>query len=199
MDVSQALEQLDEIRHHITRSEVYRGYRSRTVAVTGASGLIAAAALSYLWPNANEQSRIGCWVAVAAFNLALVAWEVLGDYGNHKTDHQRRVTQKTVGQFLPAICFGALLTAAAMDIEGCRPLLPGIWTGLYAMGVFSSRPYMPRGIGWVGAFYLASSAVLLAGSSWALSQPWAMGGVFGTGQLLLAYVLYKNLERTNVL
>jgi hypothetical protein len=196
MDVSQALEQLDEIRHHLGRSEVYRGYRSKTIALTGVTGVLAAAGLAYFWPQAEAQERVGFWVAIAAFNLALVAWEVLGDYGNHKTDHQRKVTQRTVGQFLPSLAFGALLSVALAGQGGeTIELLPGIWAGLFALGIFSSRPYLPRGVGWVGAYYLVASALLLCHPASALVSPWAMGGSFGVGQGLMAYVLYQNLER----
>lgn len=196
MNVSQALEQLDEIRHHLSRNEVYRGYRSRTIAFTGVSGLLAAASLAYLWPTATASARIGFWVALAALNLAVVAWDVLGDYGNHHSEHQKKVTRKTVGQFLPALFVGALFTTTALTRGECLTLLPSLWAGVYAMGVFSSRPYLPRGVGWVSAYYLLGSALLLTYSANSLSQPWGMGLVFGLGQLGFAYVLYQNLERT---
>lgn len=196
MNVSQALEQLDEIRHHLSRNEVYRGYRSRTIALTGATGLITACLLQFAWPTVDDPTRVGCWVALAAFNLAIVAWEILGDYGSHLSEHQKKMSLQTVGQFLPALCLGALFTATALVSSQCLTLLPALWAGLYAMGIFSSRPYLPRGVGWVGAFYMVASAVLLLYSSTALAQPFAMGLAFGLGQLSLAYVLYQNLERT---
>lgn len=195
MNVSQALEQLDEIRHHLGRNEIYRGYRSRTIALTGATGVLAAAAMTVWAPSAGELSRVGYWVAVATFNLAIVAWEVLGDYGNHRTDHQRQITRRTVGQFLPSLALGAVLTLAIASRGEALNLLPGLWAGLFALGIFSSRPYLPRGVGWVGAYYLIASALLVSFEGSALSQPWAMGGCFGLGQAAMAWVLYQNLER----
>lgn len=195
MNVSQALEQLDEIRHHLGRSEVYRGYRSRTIALTGISGLLAATVLSTWGSASGEFARAGFWVAVAVFNLAVVAWEVLGDYGNHRTEHQRKITRRTVGQFLPALALGAVLTLTIAGRGEALRLLPGLWAGLFALGIFSSRPYLPRGVGWVGAYYLAASALLVNIGDSALAQPWAMGGCFGIGQAALAWVLYQNLER----
>lgn len=195
MNVTQALEQLDEIRHHLSRNEIYRGYRSRTIALTGATGLVTAGLLQFAWPAVDNPTRVGSWVALAAFNLAIVTWEILGDYGTHRSEHQKKVTLKTVGQFLPAICLGALFTASALVNNQYLTLLPALWAGLYAMGIFSSRPYLPRGVGWVGAFYMAASAVLLLYSNNALTQPFAMGLAFGLGQFCLAYVLYQDLER----
>lgn len=197
MDVSQALEQLNEIRHHLGRGEVYRGYRSKTVALTGFTGVLAAGGLALFWPDAGPQQRVAYWAVVALFNLAVVAWEVLGDYGEHKTEHQRMLSRRTVGQFLPSLALGAVLTMAVGGRGGeIVDLLPGMWTGLFALGIFSSRPYLPRGVGWVGAYYLVASAILLSYTSSALLWPWAMGGSFGVGQALMAYVLYQNLERT---
>lgn len=198
MDVSQALQHIDEIRHHLGRSEIYRGYRSRTIAITGITGVIAAGALATFWPEADSFARVGFWVAVAMLNLAVVAWEVLGDYGNHKTEHQRNVTRRTVGQFLPALALGAVLTLAMGGRGESLDLLPGMWAGLFALGIFSSRPYLPRGVGWVGAYYLVAGSILLSFETAALAWPWAMGGSFGVGQALLACVLYQNLERTPV-
>lgn len=195
MNVSQALEQLDEIRHHLGRSEVYRGYRSKTIALTGVTGALAALAMTIWSPHAGEFSRVGYWVAVAAFNLAIVAWEVLGDYGNHRTNHQRQITRRTVGQFLPSLALGAVLTVAVTTRGEGLTLLPGLWAGLFALGIFSSRPYLPRGVGWVGAYYLVASALLISFDHTALGEPWAMGTCFGLGQAAMAWVLYQNLER----
>lgn len=197
MDVGQALEHLNEIRHLLGRSEVYRGYRSKTIALTGAVGLIASAGLAFLWPHASAIERVAFWVAIASLNLAFVAWEVLDDYGDSKSEHQRKVSRQAVGQFLPALTLGALTTLALVPNEEHLGLLPGLWAGLFALGVFSSRPYLPRGVGWVGAYYLTVAAGFLSWGTVALTWPWAMGIAFGLGQFLLATVLYHNLERSS--
>lgn len=195
MDVSQALEQLNEIHHHIGRSEIYRGYRSKTLALMGCVGLAGSAFLSFLWKDAVAVEKVGFWVAVAALNLAIASWEILGDYGELKTEHQKRITKQTVGQFLPTLCSGCLLTMVFVAKGANLQLLPGIWAVMFSLGIFASRPYLPRGVGWVGAYFLATGALLLGVCENALSQAWYMGGIFGGGQILLAYVMYQNLER----
>ena len=198
MDVSQALEQLDEIQHHLGRSEVYRGYRSRTLALMGCVGFLGALLLQVAWPQAKPIERIGFWAAIAALNLAIGAWEILGDYDELKTEHQRRLTKQTVGQFLPTLCSGTLLTMVFVSKDANLELLPGIWSVLFALGIFASRPYLPRLVGWVGAFFLVGGALLLSFPTKALLEPWYMGAVFGGGQFLLAYVIYQNLEREKI-
>lgn len=198
MDVSRALEQLNEIQHHLGRSEIYRGYRSKTLGLMGLVGLLASGVLQFGWSGAAPIERIGFWVAVAAVNLAIAAWEILGDYGNLKTDHQKQITKRTVGQFLPTLASGLLLTLVFASRGENLELLPGIWSVMFSLGIFASRPYLPRGVGWVGAYFLVAGALLLGFSGSALEQPWYMGGVFGGGQIMLAYVMYQNLERENL-
>ena len=195
MDVSQALEHLNEIRHHLGRNEIYRGYRSKTLALMGGVGFGGALFLLLGWSSARPLERVGFWAAMAALNMAIAAWEILGDYGELKTDHQRRTTRRTVGQFLPTMAAGVLVTMVFVSQSQNLDLLPGIWSVLFSLGIFASRPYLPRGVGWVGAFFLAAGALLLCFPSEALSQPLYMGGVFGGGHLMLAYVMYQNLER----
>lgn len=198
MDISQALEQLNEIRHHLGRNEIYRGYRSRTLALMGVVGLTGSLSLYLGWPNSEPLQRVCFWIAVAAVNLAIASWEILGDYGNLKNDHQRRITRRTVGQFLPTLVGGGVLTLAIIAKNGPLEFLPGIWALMFSLGIFASRPYLPRGVGWIGAYFLAAGAMLLQFPEVALSQPWCMGGVFGVGQFFLAYVMYQNLERENL-
>ena len=67
--------------------------------------------------------------------------------------------------------------------------LPGIWAIVFALGVFSSRPYLPRYIGWVGLWYLAGGGFLLSQTSTGFASLGAwLGAVFGIGQLGAALV-----------
>ena len=59
MDLSDALDQISEIRAHMARSEVFRGYRSLTVGFSGLAGL-ATAAVQAIWlpqPTAVRYTR----------------------------------------------------------------------------------------------------------------------------------------------
>ena len=74
--------------------------------------------------------------------------------------------------------------------------LPGLWAVLFSLGVFASRPYLPRIIGWVALYYLVAGTVLLAMAADSTSlSPWGMGLTFGLGQIASGIVLYWNLER----
>jgi hypothetical protein len=52
---------------------------------------------------------------------------------------------------------------------------------------------------WAAVFYLGTGlAVLAIAHGTAALSPWAMGVPFGAGQLLVALVLYRTLERDHV-
>jgi hypothetical protein len=111
----------------------------------------------------------------------------------------RRFRQQAVfvvSQFVPALVAGMVVTAALAMVPEMRPLLPGLWTMLYALGIFASLPYLPRALAWVAGFYMVAGSYLLWSSidTPALS-PWSMGLTFGFGQAAIAFVLHTHLER----
>ena len=40
------------------------------------------------------------------------------------------------------------------------PLLPGLWSVVFGLAIFSARPYLPLASGWVALWYLGVGAVL---------------------------------------
>lgn len=195
-DVARALERIAEIHGHLDRGEVYRGYHPRLVAVTGLLGAGAAAAQPWLLPFPDGAAFLAYWICVATANLA-VHWSTMVYGYIREDDVGRRRTRRVVGQFVPSVAAGGMLTAGcAAAFPGAIAALPGIWSITFALGVFSSRPYLPRYIGWVGLWYLASGGVLLSQTSagFAALGAW-LGGVFGLGQLGAALVLYLDRRR----
>ena len=198
MEIEQALNQISEIHHHLIRTECYRGYRSVTMASSGVVALLGGVFQSGM--ALSESGFVWLWVGLAALNLVIVSSEIAVEYWMRLTRLEQRLTCRTVGQFLPSLVAGALLTLA---FWGCGDpvanvvFLPGMWSLIFSLGVFASRPYLPQGVGWVGLFYLAAGSVLLSLAHDGHNIiPWAMPVTFGLGQMLLALVLYWNLERT---
>ena len=137
------------------------------------------------------------WSAMAACAAFVGASEIIYNYVVHDDAAARRRTRQVVGQFLPSVLAGAIITASFVHLSAALvPLLPGLWAICFGLGVFASRPYLPRATGWVALFYYVVGIALL----WIARGPeplrgWWVGGTFGTGQLLAAAVLYWNLER----
>ena len=198
MQVREALERLDEIHDHLTKAEVYPGFRVPGVALAGAVGLVAAA-LQPLVGVPEPAGFVGYWVVVAAVCGLLGGGAAVHSYALREDEFARRRTRRVVAQFFPCLAAGGLLTLAF--VRGGPELvrfLPGVWAVVFALGMVSARPYLPRGVGWVGLFYLTAGGLLLlqAADSPELSG-WSVGGVFGVGHLATALVLYVREERTD--
>ncbi|HEY7820198.1 MAG TPA: hypothetical protein VIG29_18390, partial [Vicinamibacteria bacterium] len=178
---------------HLDRGEVYRGYHPKLVGLTGLLGMGAAAAQPWLLPAPDASGFLFYWISVAAANLAIHWTTMLLGYVREDEGARRR-TRRVVGQFVPSVAAGGMITAGS---AGAFPsALPGIWAIVFALGVFSSRPYLPRYIGWVGLWYLAGGGFLLSQTSTGFASLGAwLGAVFGIGQLGAALVLYMDRRR----
>lgn len=197
MGINEALEQLEEIHSRVQRSEVYRGYRSVLTAVMG----FLAVGAAFLQPRFVEPghplSFVHFWVIVALANFLLPVSQILFHYVAYETPLERLKTRMAVSQFLPCLLAGAFLTfAVCKTSEAFIVFLPGLWSILFAMGVYASKPYLPGAIHWMAASFFLGGVVLLAlvpsGNS---LSPWGVGLDFGFGLMAGAWILYFNLER----
>ena len=197
MEYGRALDQISEIHQHLARTEVYRGYRSLPVALSGAVGVIAAALQAPGLAAADPAGFVLFWTAIAVVAALVGSSEIAFNYVFREDALGRRRTRLVVGQFAPSVAAGAIATAAFVALGAALvPLLPGLWALLFGVAVFAARPYLPRATGLVALFYLVAGAWLLWHAAGAPS-PWAVGGTFGAGQLAGALVLYWNLERSD--
>jgi hypothetical protein len=197
VDVGRALDQIAEIHQQIAKGEVYRGYRSLPVAASGVIGLAAA----WLQPRAvgvgDPVGFVIYWAVIAVCAGFVGTSEIILNYFVHDEAAGRRRTRKVLGQFLPSVAGGAAITVCVAHLSAAlAPLLPGLWAICFGIGIFASRPYLPRASGYVALFYYAAGFTLL----WIARGPavlsgWSVGGTFGVGQLLAACVLWWNLER----
>jgi hypothetical protein len=197
MDLPRALGQLADIHQQIAKGEVYRGYRSLPIAASGLMGLAAAWAQTPALGASDPVGFVVYWTVIAACAGFVGASEIIYNYVVHDDRAARRQTKQVVGQFLPSMLAGAIITASFVHLSAALvPVLPGLWAICFGIGIFASRPYLPRASGWVALFYYAAGVALL----WNARGPeplraWWVGGTFGAGQLMAALVLYWNLER----
>ena len=201
MDLSRALGQLADIHQQIAKGEIYRGYRSLPLAASGLMGFAAAWAQPASLGAGDPLAFVLYWIVVAVCAGFVGASEIICNYVVHEDRAARCRTRLVVGQFLPSVLAGAIITGSFMHLSAALvPLLPGLWAICFGIGIFASRPYLPRASGWVALFYYSAGVALL----WMARgpeplQPWWVGGTFGTGQLMAALVLYWNLERPTLL
>ena len=199
MDLQEALSQISEIRQQVARSETFRGYRAAPVAFSGLVACLAAALQNTLVadPNSNPAIYLGLWIGAALLSM-LVTGVAMYCYCKQSTSSLSRTNTKlAVGQFLPSVIAGGLLTVALYcQAQECLWMLPGLWSILFSLGIFASYRLLPRATFWVAVFYLTAGVLCLV---WAKDDfaysPWAMGLPFGLGQFLSAGILYWTLER----
>lgn len=193
MDLSRALADIAAIHQQIAKGEIYRGYRPLPIA---ASGLIGLAAAWFEGPH-DPVRFVLYWTAVAAVAGLVGASEIIHNYVVHDDVAARRQTRQVVGQFLPSVLAGAIITtslvhlsAAGSENPDLLAILPGLWALCFGIGTFASRPYLPRASHVIAVFYFAAGVALLWNARDEPLSGWWVGGTFGVGQLMAAIVLY---------
>ena len=198
MDVPRALDQIAAIHAQMAKGEVYRGYRSLPLAASGLIGFLAAWLQPARLGSADPVGFVLYWAAVAGAAMLVGSSEIIYAYAMEDDVAARRQTRRVIGQFVPSVVGGALITICFLRLDTALvPLLPGLWAFCFGLGTFASRPYLPKATGWVALFYYAAGVGLL----WFARGPeplsgWWVGATFGTGQMLGALVIWWNLERT---
>jgi uncharacterized membrane protein HdeD (DUF308 family) len=198
MDFSRALSQIADIHQQLAKGEVYRGYRSLPVAASGLIGFGAAWLQPPVLGARDPVTFVVYWSAVAACAAFVGGSEIIYNYVVHEDRAARRRTRQVVGQFMPGLLAGTIVTVTFVRRSAALvPLLPGLWAICFGIGIFASRPYLPRAAGWIALFYFVAGTALLAiPAADGQLHGWWVGATFGTGQLLAAVVLYWNLERS---
>lgn len=197
MELRDALTQISEIREQMARVEVFRGYRSVTVAFSGVIAFITAALQPLLAPHPQDrvQPYLILWLSAAVISMVAVGVEMY--LRGRRSALQARVTMLAVELFLPCLVAGAMLTWVLMRYaEASLWMLPGLWAILFSLGAYASCRLLPRPTFWAACFYLLAGCLCLAfAQDEHAFSPWAMGLTFGLGQLLTAVILYWTLER----
>lgn len=199
VQLDEALAQISEIRQQMAQAQVFRGYRSATTAFTAFVAVVAATTQARWVPDPGREldAYLAVWCAAALCGVLVVGIEMIVRSRRSGSSLQRQITLVVVDQFAPSLAAGALLTyIVARFARESAWMLPGLWAILFALGLFASRRFMPRGVFVLGGYYLLAGLVCLTldPATQALS-PWTMGLTFGAGQLFTAIFLYWTLER----
>jgi hypothetical protein len=196
MEVRDALDQLDRIHDQLTKGEVYRGFRVPAVALVGCAGLFAAVGQGWVVSPGDARTFVWYWSAIGAGGALIGFGAAVRSYLFRESDFERRRTRRVMGQFLPCVLAGGLLTLALARTDAFIPLLPGVWAIVFGLGVVAVRPHLPRAVGVVGVGYVVTGGVLLA---WQPTEPpgWCVGGVFGAGHLTTALALWLGTGETD--
>lgn len=199
MDLSRALQDIADIHAQMAKGEIYRGYRPLPVAASGLIGVAAAWAQPRGLGLDDPVGFVVYWTAIALLAGFVGVSEIVYNYVVHDDGAERRHTRRVVGQFVPSVLAGAIVTASFVRLNASLvPLLPGIWAICFGVGTFASRPYLPRTSIIVALFYYGAGVVLLWATSVEKLNGWWVGGTFGAGQLLASLILFIEARRRNI-
>src|SRR5687768_648397 len=129
-DLSHALDQISQIRRQMVRSQVFRGYRPQTAALTGVLALIAAALQSRLVPKPwlNLPGYLTLWGGLALVSVAMFALALIYRCRRLGSPMQNERTLEAVERFVPALAAGAILTVVFFRfITDQMWMMPGLW------------------------------------------------------------------------
>jgi len=96
MQVRNALDQLDLIHEHLTRSEVYRGLRVPAVALVGVLAFVAAAGQQFVPNAATVTGFVAYWVVVAAVCGLIGTTTAVHLYATREDEFARRRTRRVM-------------------------------------------------------------------------------------------------------
>ena len=199
MDLQEALSQISEIRQQVARTETFRGYRAAPVAFSGGVACLAAAFQYALIaePAREMAGYLTLWIGAAVVSMFATGIAMALYCKKSTRSLSRTNTKLAVGQFLPSVVAGGLVTVALYhQAPTSLWMLPGLWSLFFSLGIFASYRLLPKATFWVGVFYMIAGILCLV---WAKDDqafsPWAMGVPFGLGQFLSAAILYWTLER----
>lgn len=199
LELADAMSQIADIRRTLARTEVFRGYRSVTVAWTSLFALSGAAA-QIIWipkPQEAPMAYLAIWVGIAAVGLIVSGIEITIRARRSHSTMTRQLSWLAVEQFLPSVFVGGAVTwaVASYAIEQLW-MLPGLWSLIFSLGVFASARLLPREIRWIAVWYLVGGfGLLVFGQGSSACSPWSMVLTFGVGQAAMSAILYWRLER----
>ena len=199
VSLREAMTQIADIREQLAHTRTFRGYRSRTVALSGLFALIAAILQPLLIPQPASAlpEYLLLWVGTAVLSLTVLSTEMLARCWRERSRWAMQMHMLALELFLPCVLVGAFVTFFIYrSVPEVGWMLPGLWCLLFSLGCFASFRLLPSVMIVVPLFYLLAGTLCL---SWATGEaalsPWAMAIPFGGGQLLSAGLLYWMLER----
>lgn len=195
MNRHQAAADLAEVRLRLAGVQRFPGFSGVAAVASGAVGLLAGLLQSIVAPHPASPVELRIyltiWLSALAVALTLnygaVGIWLLRNHGRHAIEQSRLAAVA----ILPSIVFGGTLTLALADGNSWR-LLPGVWYGAYAVGLFACRTLVPSSVQTVAAaFGVAAVALLLPFSTFALMW-WVLPLGFGIGQIAIGICLARD-------
>jgi len=198
MDLESALESLQEIRHQLTRSVTFTGYRPGFLA--GVAGLAAILAIVQLVAHATVSIAAAYWqwMVLASLIVLLTVALVFVPSLRSRFAVIRSLARGVALQFAPFAVVGAVGTVITYRLAPhLVPYLPAGWCAAFGLSIFAMQPYLPRLVSLSGAWYLlVSTALAIWPPHRVTALALGMGLAFAVGHLITAAIMRFALSGT---
>ncbi len=193
MELQRALSDLAEVRDRLVGVQRFEGYSAPAAIASGFCALFAGYVQWQTAPLPNSPSTFHryvviwftCLAAALVLNYGAVAIWVLKNRGPRAASGLRSAARSIA----PSIFIGGLITSALID-RSAYSLLPGVWFGLYTIGLFASRRAIPESTLWItGAFAVLAALFLISPLQPLALAWWVMPLGFGFGQIAIGWLV----------
>ena len=161
MDLDSAIDNLHEIRHQLSRSATFTGYRPLFL---GSVALIASILAAFQILIGGRESVADAsieWMGLAVLIVILTVALVFVPSLRSRYAVVRSVARGVARQFAPFVVIGVATTLVAYQAAPLLvPYLPASWCAFFGLSIFAMHPYLPRHVSTSGAWYLAASMAL---------------------------------------
>ncbi len=195
-----ALTQVRRLQEIMLSRRFFQGYSGKARLLSGGTALVGAFVMSRDFMPAAPRAHLLGWMAVLGVALLLNYGALLHWILTNPRVRQRPVILKPALDALPALIAGGALTVALVR-GGQFDLLFGVWMCLFGVAHLAYRQSLPGENYLVGLYYLIAGAACLLAPGVRMTQPWPMGLIFFTGELVGGSVLMllndreRDLER----
>jgi hypothetical protein len=133
-----AAESIAAIRSVLDRTTRYTHISWVGIVIAGASAAVTGTAgwVGEVSPTARPSSFLALWSAALLVAFAFASWTTARKARAAREPFWSRKLQVVALGFLPSVVLAAIATALLLDV-GQLDLAPGLWMGLYAVGILS--------------------------------------------------------------
>lgn len=189
--IHDAMGQVRRMQELVLAKQRFKGYSGKARATGGVFAFVGAYVMSRPEFPADPWWHLGAWAVVLTLAMVvnysgLVLWFLFDPVV------QRDFKQlKPVADALPALAIGAVFSLALV-LHGQFDLLCGAWMCLYGLVHMAYSRSLPKIHFYVGIFYMLCGSYVLLAPGLSFVNPWAMGFVFGVGEIAGGIILYRN-------
>lgn len=192
--VNEALSQVRRLQAVFMSRQRFRGYSGPARMISGCLALVIAFLLANDFVYTHPLSYLKAWGCLLLLSLVLnYASLARWFWFDPKVKREMRHLYPAL-EAIPPLIIGAVLSLALIQHQ-LYYLLYGTWMCLFGGANIASRHVMPRGLGWVGLFYLIAGTVCLLHPDMTFFNPWPMGFVFFIGEAAGGLLLYADTKR----